>query len=307
MMVLRAYRVGKLALEVLKKGLGKEVKILNIFRESLNLEVDGELVTVTLKDSPSPATINVVPEPPPLPLKFPDLREVIKPASPVITLGSGGLELLLQGGLKVLINEGSVEIYENRYKYLIEGGPRNTVSCGDLLKVLKQHIFLGEVVGKVDRETNYRVCQALSELGVKSRELAAEEVVKYVGKYVGAGSGLTPSYDDFLLGFVTALASRGGLGTSAPTHAVNELIKRTTPVSYLTLRNALRGYVPGLLDEGLTNYLRGLRERLEYLSVDSLSVGHNSGYYQVLGLVTGLVYFNCSSNLLSQIRELICR
>ena len=101
--------------------------------------------------------------------------------------------------------------------------------------------------------------------------------------FIGLGPGLTPSYDDILVGFLAALAA---LGKKPPFSITEEALQRTTDVSARYLRLAWEGY----FGQVLTDLLRilGKRENTEAALRNLARIGATSGRDMARGVLEGI-------------------
>jgi hypothetical protein len=123
-----------------------------------------------------------------------------------------------------------------------------------------------------------------------TRRFAADEAVSLASELIGLGPGLTPSGDDFLVGYLA------GLRCSDPTHrdfvqALGEGISRlsgnTTLVSRCYLAQAVQGRVSSVLMK-LAQSMSGESHTIGQAARSALNVGSTSGPASVLGLLLGV-------------------
>jgi hypothetical protein len=112
---------------------------------------------------------------------------------------------------------------------------------------------------------------------------------------VGLGPGLTPSGDDFLVGFLAGLWSMAGKRTehlrflASLGKAVVRLSRRTNNISRTYLFHAARGQVSSRLAALAGAICRGERPQgLLATAEAAMQIGHTSGMEAVSGLLTGL-------------------
>jgi hypothetical protein len=119
-----------------------------------------------------------------------------------------------------------------------------------------------------------------------------------VAGLIGLGFGLTPSGDDFLVGFLTGLRCAAGkkeerLGFLFDLgKAVVRLLHQTDDISRTYLFHATRGHVSSKLT-ALANAvaLETDRDRLIPIAEDAMRVGHSSGMETVMGFLIGISAF----------------
>lgn len=112
---------------------------------------------------------------------------------------------------------------------------------------------------------------------------------------IGLGPGLTPSGDDFLVGFLTGLhctasKKRERLAfLSELGKMVVYLSRQTNDISRTYLFHAAHGQVSSRLVDLLKEISKGdVSDRLQQAANDALQVGHSSGIDTVTGLLFGL-------------------
>lgn len=137
------------------------------------------------------------------------------------------------------------------------------------------------------------------------RSLASngEILDRHLAYLVGRGLGLTPSGDDFLLGYATALRMAGRVA-DLPKRLLNVAYGKTTDVSVAYFDAFARGWVnPVYVELGRAIAARdeqAFRQTVELIS----TIGHTSGCDALLGFVIG---FSCVQALeLAPKREVIC-
>ena len=127
-----------------------------------------------------------------------------------------------------------------------------------------------------------------------TRDFQFEEVRASVKPLIGLGPGLTPSGDDFLVGYLAGLWATAGNRPSrtqflaALDAEISEAARYTNEISCAYLRAAVKGHV----SEPIATLAQQLRETNDMRSVEAttqaaLQVGHTSGADGVLGLLLG--------------------
>jgi hypothetical protein len=140
-----------------------------------------------------------------------------------------------------------------------------------------------------------RAYPAMRALLSATRRLELEAAAPAVGSLLGLGPGLTPSGDDFLVGFVAGLWSTTGQETRrrAFVSGLGTLLaggaQRTTDVSASYLEHAAEGRVSIVL----VSLVRALgrecqAQRVRQSTQNALHVGSTSGADGVMGLLIGL-------------------
>jgi hypothetical protein len=116
-----------------------------------------------------------------------------------------------------------------------------------------------------------------------------------VAGLIGLGPGLTPSGDDFLVGYLAGLWCAAGISQprveflSALGKAVVRLSRRTNDISRTYLYHAAHGQVSSHLASLARAICRAARSNLLQAAAEAaLQVGHESGAQSVRGLLLGL-------------------
>lgn len=112
---------------------------------------------------------------------------------------------------------------------------------------------------------------------------------------IGLGPGLTPSGDDYLVGFLAGLWSSAGLDAARRaflaglSKGIARRSRRTNDISRAYLLHAARGQVSSRLNDLAVAIGRGEEpDRLRALADASVRVGHLSGLAATQGLLAGL-------------------
>jgi len=243
----------------------------SMFSNSINIKVDGELININSKNDflssfglmTSKATI----------------EEALKYCEPGNVVIIKNHEVLLFGRDK------EVEISLVHAKTVNLEIPK--VSAINILKskVMEklESLNLSEKIGVDNTPRLEKMMRYLSESSLEDMEMN-EDVMKYL---IGRGRGLTPSGDDFLIGFTMILMS-----VEEDEHWSLQLEKmiqnKSTDISL--------AYYKALLDGHLSSYLKDFLQsiqRLDQPSIDKniltiIGYGHTSGYDTLFG-----VYIAC--------------
>jgi hypothetical protein len=118
---------------------------------------------------------------------------------------------------------------------------------------------------------------------------------KSVAGLIGLGRGLTPSGDDFLVGFLAGLHCMAGKKAERLVFLSNleklivDLSSQTNDISFTYLYHAARGQVSSRLAALMEAITQGVdSDRLLPAAEDAMRVGHSSGMETVTGLLAGL-------------------
>jgi hypothetical protein len=136
-------------------------------------------------------------------------------------------------------------------------------------------------------------CRAVSD-GLKASWLQSDPrgAARAMRKAVGLGPGLTPSGDDFLVGFLAGVhfaALRGDAGARGLAGRLEEAVGLTrsmTPlISFFMLRGALSGFVPQPLSDVLAAAAAGDRAGVLQSAGRLMKTGATSGGDMLAGLI----------------------
>jgi hypothetical protein len=150
----------------------------------------------------------------------------------------------------------------------------------------------GGAQSSLERSIAARLQRALPALAHALRQRRADEAGCALAQLAGLGVGLTPSGDDFIVGFLAALWSRGAAergtrtlleGLAAP---LARLALHSPAISRQQLIDAIHGHFAQHLVELLRALSRG--EAVETHAARVLYSGHSSGADTVTGLLFGL-------------------
>jgi hypothetical protein len=118
-------------------------------------------------------------------------------------------------------------------------------------------------------------------------------------KMIGLGPGVTPSGDDFLVGFLAGLWSTAGTDRGPLSficsfgNALMEVAKQTNEISRTYLYHAVRGQFSSSLSVFLEAIATG--QDVEQAVQETMAVGHSSGMDSVTGLLIGLAVWNVAT------------
>jgi hypothetical protein len=108
---------------------------------------------------------------------------------------------------------------------------------------------------------------------------------------LGTGTGLTPSGDDFIAGFVTGLCLAHGRYAPAPRYILDSICRAagmTNIISRTALSFCCRGRVYERVKDLLVALFQGFAEEVEYRAASLMEVGHASGADFAHGLLCSL-------------------
>ncbi|MEW6593173.1 MAG: DUF2877 domain-containing protein [Candidatus Hadarchaeota archaeon] len=164
---------------------------------------------------------------------------------------------------------------------------------GHLLKHLDE-ISQGKSIAAEFNDVTRTVLPHILDLVKSAREADVSKVKKSVKGIVGLGPGLTPSGDDFLSGFASALwwASRSfGKGTVI-VDEINATIfqesKKTNLLSRQLLEHAVHGEVNERVGKLLMAILSGEQSEISPLVEQVVKIGETSGADMMVGLLFGI-------------------
>jgi len=139
-----------------------------------------------------------------------------------------------------------------------------------------------------------RLLDSLPMLNRAGASLDAALAAKALEQLAGLGPGLTPSGDDFIVGYLAALHSRCQLEPALRTflRGLTAPLARLAAASNLLSRQFILNAVEGEFAEGLTQLVAAIATHDRQLAREAAeqvaSVGHSSGCDSLLGLLFGL-------------------
>ena len=138
-----------------------------------------------------------------------------------------------------------------------------------------------------------RARAALPRLVAATRELKIAPSVAAAIPLIGAGPGLTPSWDDLLIGFICGLRATDGKGRSQARFltefgvAVNNASAATSAVSRSYIEHTVHGFGPIWVEDVLAAMGAGDCELTRRATARALRMGHTSGTDMMIGAVLG--------------------
>ena len=273
-------------------------RVHSVYRQACNIELEhGELLTLL-----GPETGNVphgircaLPEPA-------DFRPWLRPAQAV---SANGLSLhVTEAGLAIdlsaaarwycgldrcaidLCAETSVHALRSVRRVLWEQGPES--GFGPLLK------HDAAPSSPLERAMQKRLSQALPALSCAGSNLDCATASRALAQLAGLGPGLTPSGDDFIVGYLAALYGRC---TGEPLlrpylSGLSGSIRQFALTANLISRQYLLNALGGEFSESLAQVVWGIaahdKLRLRQSAERLVRVGHSSGADSLLGLLFGL-------------------
>lgn len=123
-----------------------------------------------------------------------------------------------------------------------------------------------------------------------------QETIRLSSHLIGLGLGLTPSFDDFLVGLTASLYFLNSKDLQSYLDIARKVIaanyERTNLISYNFLQHAVGGYFSQAIYAVLNNCYDPVDEsELRRCVVQLLNVGHSSGADTLVGLISGISLF----------------
>ena len=129
---------------------------------------------------------------------------------------------------------------------------------------------------------------------------------------IGAGPGLTPSWDDLLIGFICGLRATDGNDRSQGRFlaefgvAVDNASTATTAVSRLYIEHTVHGFGPIWIEDVLAAIGGGDCERTRRATARALRMGHTSGTDMMIGAVLGSSAWHAGTHAADVLAVLSC-
>jgi hypothetical protein len=270
----------------------------SVYRQASNIELEGgELLTLL-----GPETGNV-PHGIRCPLPEPaDFRAWLRPAQ---TVAANGLSLHIpEAGIAIdlsaatrwycgldrcaidLCAEPSVHALRSVRRVLREQGPES--GFGPLM------LHDAAPSSPLDQAMQKRLWQVLPALSCAGSNLDCGSAARALAELAGLGPGLTPSGDDFIVGYLAALYGRCA---SEPLlrpylNGLSGSVRQFALTANLISRQYLRNALAGEFSESLAQVVWGIAAhdelRLRQSAERLVRVGHSSGADSLVGLLFGL-------------------
>jgi len=147
-----------------------------------------------------------------------------------------------------------------------------------------------------------KISRPILQLISSTEQFDIQDSIRAAGKMIGLGPGVTPSGDDFLIGFLAGLwsTSGGNQGQLSFIHsfgkALMEIAKQTNLISRTYLYHATQGQFSSSLSN-LAEAITFGSENIPAISEAAMRVGHSSGMDSLTGLLIGLCIWNTELSL----------
>jgi hypothetical protein len=150
-----------------------------------------------------------------------------------------------------------------------------------------------------------RLVQSVRQFDVMSALTAALPLV-------GAGSGLTPSWDDLLMGLFCGLRATSERNPRQRQfmdefgRALSRVSARTTEVSRTYLQSTIDGAGPSSIEDTLSAITAGVSLHTQAATAKALRIGHTSGVDMMLGVILGSAVWQHGSEVDQVLSALSC-
>jgi len=147
-----------------------------------------------------------------------------------------------------------------------------------------------------------KISRPILQLISSTEQFDIEDSIHAAEKMIGLGPGVTPSGDDFLIGFLAGLwsTSGGNQGQLSFIHSFGnglmEIAKQTNLISRTYIHHATKGQFSSSLSN-LAQAIAFGSENIRAISEAAMHVGHSSGMDSVTGLLIGLCIWNTELSL----------
>jgi hypothetical protein len=153
---------------------------------------------------------------------------------------------------------------------------------------------------------------ALPQLMAATRALEISTALAAAIPLVGAGPGLTPSWDDLLVGFLCGLRATAGKDRGQKRFftefamAVGKASALTSPVSRSYIEQTADGFGPTWIEDVLAAIGAGDCELTRQTTARALRMGHTSGTDMMLGVVLGSAAWQAGAQAAHALAVLSC-
>ncbi len=288
----------------------------SVFRSACNLRLEDEVLITLLssEDCNAPWGIRLNSPPP-----FAFLRDV-QIGQPVACRGG----ILRFGASDLSVSLQTAKRWHVDLKELGMGlGPDITRGWQAVWSVLKRHRRRDGLSAMVDAPASgariLRNSPTMGPLGtlvrlktriipdllVATRDVQVSRVVIAIKPMIGLGPGLTPSGDDFIVGYLAGLWSTLGDDPtrlqfiSSLERSLTEALTDTNPISRGHIKSAFHGHFSEPVSAVAQHVVRaGRLDGIQAVTRAALRVGHTSGADGLLGLLLGLMVWTPSSSRL---------
>lgn len=159
------------------------------------------------------------------------------------------------------------------------------------------HEYMDSLIKNVNNPMELLIFKKLKE-SANNLKLGLE-ISSIFKSLIGMGIGLTPSGDDFLVGFMSvAFLEVSGMENfkAAFESLIFEARSLTNEISYSVLKNASRGYFKQIYSDFIDSFFTSTIRDEDFEAI--LKMGYSSGRDTLLGIITGLEIFrNMNSQL----------
>lgn len=158
-----------------------------------------------------------------------------------------------------------------------------------------------------------RASVELPLLIASTRDLAIARCLAVAVPLIGAGPGLTPSWDDLLIGYICGLraTASGDLGRTSFLYRFGAAIQKasaaTTDVSRWYIQQTIAGHGPQWIEDVLDAIGSGDLERTSRSAQSALHIGNTSGTDMMLGAVLGSSVWQLGAQAAEVLTTLSCR
>lgn len=209
----------------------------------------------------------------------------------VFTLKFDNRQLWDPEKLKIYPNEDIVSIFKKNIEVYSKTLFLNGVNGGGKYYYIKNHSNLNESYkpSHIEKELDKRICNFLFNINNDCKNL--EQSILSI---VGFGNGLTPSGDDFLAGFITALNAIHDTKARITLNKIKNTLKNnslsTTDISITMIKASLEGRTRENLIDFICALFSNDNSRLVHNIDKVFSIGSSSGTDLSVGIVIGLMY-----------------
>lgn len=195
--------------------------------------------------------------------------------------------LKIDAGDKVKINESIIHIanYQFNYKEANTWNPQLDISIEDEeINFTNTIIFLSNILD---------ISPKKSPIGIQQIKIVEELI-----KFIGSGIGLTPSGDDFIIGFLSTLfvfeeeSHLLQYYREKLIHGISNLLDKTTFLGKEFLKYACNREFSDIIHGFYGSLKENNRNHILNSTMEILKLGHSSGADTLSGIISGLIFIN---------------
>jgi hypothetical protein len=294
--VLEASKIGRTAWRRLKeKGAFFKAKVISIYPHTINLKLNElQMLSLTAKNIASPITIALNPLAFLQTIKTFESFERRVETRKVIEVEFSGEELTLHfPSCNMTIDLKNAHLLPNIPLAPIGTNALTQIRENIVREESKTFCTIASLLGKyLDSFILHKILETVKDVRNSMRMPSKMTYLPETAySFIGLGPGATPSYDDFLSGFIGSInyVFQSALHHKAIIYDPLKIFGRTTDTSAFLIIESLEGKLPYPLLRGFHSLLKNDVHSSIFHLMDLLHYGHDSGVYLFAGFLAGFL------------------